>query len=840
MVGIALLFLSSCGEETRQESWQVKVLNKNWEFSKAGSDDWMPANVPGCVHTDLMAHQMIPDPFFGDNEQQVQWVEKEDWEYQCNFSVDSALYNRKCINLKFAGLDTYCDVYLNNFLLGSPNNMFVEWKYDIKKYISPGKNTLHVYFHSPVTIDSIEAKKLKYNLPDNRVFTRKAPYQSGWDWGPRLVTSGIWKSVSIESCDYYKFDDVRINVISIDEDIAELYAEVEVHATQQENLVVEIFDRDKNKKLTTYTTEVIEGTNRFAWNFTIKNPKLWWPNGMGDPHIYSLQVKASTEKVFTDTVLKIGLRNIELIRNKDTVGESFLFRVNGKEVFIKGANYVPQDNFPPRVNPGKYEKLIENTKAANMNMLRIWGGGYYENDLFYDLCDENGILVWQDFMFACAMYPGDLDFINNVTNEATQVIKRLRNHACLALWCGNNEVDNGWKDWGWQKQYNYSTTDSSTIYSHYKKLFNQVLPALVADLDGNTDYWPSSPQYGWGHEECNTNGDSHYWGVWWGKEPFEMYEQKVGRFMSEYGFQAYPDYKTVESFCANNDLFLFSDALKNHQKHPVGNETILEYMEREYPISDSLREFIYLSQLVQAGGMQTAIEAHRRAKPHCMGTLYWQLNDCWPVVSWSSIDYYGRWKALHYKVRDLYKNYMISVDQQDSLLHIYMVSDSLENIKAELSIEVQDFNGNVIFTKDEKLEIPANSSQVVSTLNLKAFLPDSLTDASFLKINLKKDKQLQAERLHYFDVPKNLKLPQAAIDMKVDKANEGYKIVLNSASLVKNLSLYTKEAEGHFSDNYFDLLPGQEKTVLFTTEEQIALPLEEFRYLHLERMQGKE
>lgn len=834
---VAVLFaFVSCREETRDRANSVIELNKNWEFSKAGSGDWMSAIVPGCIHTDLLSHEIIPDPFYADNEKQVQWIGGEDWEYRTFFSVDSALYNQKYLKLKFAGLDTYADVYLNDFLLGSTNNMFCSWEFDIRKNLIPGRNILRIYFHSPVLLNNKKAKKLRYKLPDNRVFTRKAPYQFGWDWGPKLITCGIWKNVTIESTNNYKINDVRICTINIDENKAELYAEVEIIATGQEQLTIEIIDDKKAKCLSTYTTEVSKGVNRFAWNFSIKNPKLWWPNGMGEPFLYSFLLKASTQKVFADTLIRIGLRDIKLVQNKDTVGVGFFFRVNGKDVFMKGANYIPQDNFPARVSNQQYSQLIENAKAANMNMLRVWGGGFYENDIFYDLCDENGILVWQDFMFSCAMYPGDLDFINNVSNEATQVIKRLRNHACLALWCGNNEVDNGWKDWGWQKQYKYSKAESSTIYSHYKKVFNDVLPTLVAELDGKTPYWPSSPEYGWGHGESNTHGDSHYWGVWWGKEDFKIYEDKVGRFMSEYGFQAYPDFETVNTFCAAGDLYMFSDALKNHQKHPVGNETILEYMEREYPVSDSLFVFTYLSQLVQAGGIQTAIEAHRRAKPYCMGTLYWQLNDCWPVVSWSSIDYYGRWKALHYKVRDLYKNFMISVDQQDSMLFCYVVSDSTKSIKVDLEVELIDFYGNKLFSEEYEMEINSNTSNMVATFNLKELLPDSMLQRSYISFLLSKGRKKLANRLHYFDVPKNLQLPKPKIIMEVDKVKQGYEISLAAEQLVKNLYLHTAKAKGHFSDNYFDLLPDKEKMILFKTEDLIDFPLKEFQYQHLQEV----
>ncbi len=833
---VLLIFLSiiSCKEDTKEQSYNLTYLNQNWEFSKAGSNDWMPATVPGCIYTDLMEQTIIPDPFYSDNEKLVQWVGEENWEYRTSFNVDTGLLNQGHIKLVFQGLDTYSEVFLNENKIGETNNMFREWEFDIKKHLVSGKNILQILFRSPVPYNEKWAKKSPYRLPDNRVYTRKAPYQFGWDWGPKLITCGIWKDVYIKSSNNFYIDEIRINTIKITEEVAELYADIQLFASKPESLTVEIFDMNSNDCISTYATEVKQGNNQFAWNLSIEDPVLWWPNGMGDQHLYPLKVKISSENFYTDSILNIGLRTIDLIRNNDSVGVGFVFRVNGKDVFMKGANYIPQDNFPPRVGKDKYSELIKNAKAANMNMLRVWGGGFYENDVFYDLCDQHGILIWQDFMYACAMYPGDLDFLNNISAEAIDAIKRLRNHPCLALWCGNNEVDNGWKDWGWQKALRYSKADSATIYSHYKKVFNEILPKLVEEHDGKTDYWPSSPEYGWGHEECNTHGDSHYWGVWWGKEPFEMYEAKTGRFMSEYGFQAYPDFKTVQSFCSETDLFLFSDPLKNHQKHPIGNETILEYMEREYPVPDSIFEFSYVSQLLQSQGIRTGIEAHRRSKPHCQGTLYWQLNDCWPVVSWSSVDYYGRWKALHYSVRDLFKNFMISVDQKDSILNCYIVSDSLEEVKADFSVELIDFSGTTYFENDFELLIERNSSRIVASYNLNEILHDTLIRNSFLKISLKEGRHVLAKYLHYFDIPKNLQLPEPAIRMSVKKAKRGYMIKLQSDQLVKNLCLFADRAIGHFSDNYFDLLPGLNKSILFLTDDEIESPLQEFKFIHLQ------
>ena len=415
--------------------------------------------------------------------------------------------------------------------------------------------------------------------------------------------------------------------------------------------VIQVNEVNHSEKIT-----LQKGLNSYKTKLSVPDPKLWWPNGMGDQPLYQLDFQIESSNSVDSQNVIFGIRQIELVQQKDSIGESFYFKINGKPFFAKGANYIPQDNFPSRVPDEKYIQTIQTALDANMNMLRVWGGGIYEKDIFYDLCDQKGILVWQDFMFACTMYPGDSAFIENVRQEAIYQVKRLRNHPSIALWCGNNEVDEGWHNWGWQKALNYSASDSTEVWNNYLKIFEKILPEAVSLYSPYTPYIPSSPQNGWGRKESLTHGDAHYWGVWWGAEPFEIYEEKVGRFMSEYGFQGFPDLKTLDSCLLPEDRNLLSPALLNHQKHPRGMELIRTYMELEYKVPDEFEDYAYVSQLVQAYGIKKAIEAHRRAMPRCMGTLYWQLNDCWPVISWSSVDYYNRWKALHYFVRQAYQD----------------------------------------------------------------------------------------------------------------------------------------------------------------------------------------
>jgi beta-mannosidase len=456
-----------------------------------------------------------------------------------------------------------------------------------------------------------------------------------------------------------------------------------------------------------------------------------------------------------------------------------------------------------------------------MNMLRVWGGGIYENDVFYDLCDENGIMVWQDFMFACAMYPGNKEFLENVRNEAIQNIVRLRRHPCLALWCGNNEIDEGWKNWGWQKQYGYDAADSAAVYDDYRMIFNSILPGSVRQFDTARAYVPSSPLHGWGRKESLTEGDSHYWGVWWGKEPFQTYEKKVGRFMSEYGFQGFPDFSTIRKYTAPEDRSLRSAVMKTHQKHPTGFETIDEYLLRDFRKPKNFESYAYVSQLLQAKGIVSAIEAHRRAKPTCMGTLYWQLNDCWPVVSWSSRDYYGKKKALHHALPAAFGKVLISPFSENGRVKIAVTSDDMQDHHAEMTVKILDFSGTVHFSQVRTIDIPGNSSGIWYDTLQPALLGELDPKELLLLVTLKgiDHPGLQVKNILYFVAPKELELPISVIKKEVTETSTGYNIRLTCDKLAKNLYLSTL-MKGNFSDNYFDLLPGETVDVQFTTREK--------------------
>ncbi len=817
LVGVVTLFQ---GYLTAQDFGTID-LSKGWKFRRAGTKEWMPARVPGNVHLDLLRNKMIPDPYFRDNEEKLQWIGEVGWEYTRTFNMDEGEFAWRHIDLVAEGLDTYANVYLNDSLILVADNMFREWYANIKTVLRIGPNTLRVQF--PANIPQIKAEygKLPYKLPgDERVVCRKAAYHYGWDWGPKLVTSGIWRPIYIRKWNAVNVLGVQFIQKSLTDTLATLAAQFTMFAELDDSAQIRLFH--DSTEILRQSVSLKRGPNQLRGEFMISKPELWWPNGMGKPILYNF----GWEVWFNGQMAgkgkqRVGLRTIDLVQDKDSTGRSFYFKVNGMPAFIKGANYIPQDVFVPRVTDSAYRQLIRRVTDANFNMLRVWGGGIYENDIFYDLCDENGIMVWQDFMFANAMYPATKEFLDNVRDEAIQNIVRLRRHPSLALWCGNNEIDEGWKNWGWQKQYGYTTEDSTEIHRNYRWMFNGILQNNVRRFDTARAYIPSSPLHGWGRPESLKEGDSHYWGVWWGKEPFSVYEKKIGRFMSEFGFQAFPDYSTILKFTSQEDRVLGSAVLKAHQKHPTGFETIDEYLLRDYRKPKNLEMYGYVSQLLQAKGIVSAIEAHRRAKPYCMGTMFWQLNDCWPVVSWSSRDYYGKSKALDYAISSAYDNMLISPVVENGRVKVHIVNDYPLVYRATMTVKVMDFEGNLFSDEGFTVDIPGHSSLVYYDTLQTALLGNLDPKGVLLLVTLKGAAMIpwQVKNSLYFVPPRDLSLPVPVITKSVTPNAQGYMIHLSCDKLVKNLYLSSSVA-GDFSGNYFDMLPGEEVDIQFYTKKK--------------------
>ncbi|KRG15805.1 beta-galactosidase [Virgibacillus soli] len=823
-------------------------LADNWRFRQTGEGEWLQAKVPGCVHTDLWANNKIADPFYGTNELDIQWIDKADWEYETIFDLTEELFQQKNLEMIFAGLDTYADVYLNGQHILSADNMFCSWKVDIKPYAKKQGNQLLVSFRSPIKEDLPKLEGLGYDLPASNdhsedgglgekrisIFARKAPYHYGWDWGPRFVTSGIWKTVQIIGWTELQITDLFIRQDQLTSQMATLTAEIGVEAEQEwqgklrletEGLILE------------KAVQVQQGNQTIELEFTLENPKLWWCRGLGEPNLYQFKVNfLQAEESLAEKIIRTGLRTIRLVRKEDEVGKSFYFELNGVPVFAKGANHIPNDSFLTNMTYERYRHEIASAAESNMNMLRVWGGGIYEDDRFYELCDEYGIMVWQDFMFACSMYPGDQAFLANVKREAKENVKRLRSHPSLALWCGNNEMDSAWAHyienigWGWKQAYSQEIRDK--IWADYEEIFHKILPNIVEEYSPEIDYWPSSPMSELTGDErqhstyTSTSGDMHYWDVWHGSKPLEDYKKVVGRFMSEYGFQSFPELKTVRTYAEETELELASPVMLHHQKNGRGNQLIKEYMEQYYQEPKDFPAFLYMSHILQADAIKTAIEAHRAHKPYCMGTLYWQMNDCWPVASWSSMDYYGRWKALQYAAKNSYRDIVIIVEQINDQLNLKIVSDKLQDIKSSIQLTLYDFSGTELWNYNKDVLVKSNTVTEVDIFEVNKILQESNPNNVVLQATLETVNHQLDQKYHYFTKTKDLVLEIPQISIEYPKEDD-HTILVSTNTFAKNIWL-DAEREGIFSDNYFDLIPGIPKKVTFLARDngQSALVLE--------------
>jgi beta-mannosidase len=797
-------------------------LNSDWQFRQVGEGVWYDAKVPGEVHTDLLDNGIIEDPFFRDNERKLQWIGKTDWEYQVSFTLRDDLYARENAEIVFKGLDTYASVFLNDSLILEATNMFREWRIACKSLLKSGQNILRIVFRSPINEILPHMDTLSYRLPavndrgeKTSPHTRKAPYHFGWDWGPRFVTCGIWQPVYLEFWNYAKIVDLHLEQKKLNSDSAAVISHIEIFSKRNQHIAIELTSVEKKFNLIEKYIYVVAGINKIQIRFSIKNPELWWPNGLGDQTLYTIHVKIFIDDIFIDFASKrIGLRSIILNQKPDRWGESFEFIVNGVPLFAKGGNWIPADNFLNRIDKKKYEHLISSVKNVNMNMLRVWGGGIYENDIFYDLCDEMGIMVWQDFMFACSMYPADVEFLENVEEEVRYQVKRLRNHPSIVLWCGNNEVEVAWKSWGWRYRL------PSFLWDNYEKIFHELLKKVCLKLDAERMYWPSSPSsFPKSYTNSQRYGDVHYWGVWHSGESFSAFTEQKPRFLSEYGFQSFPEARTINKFTLPQDRDIETVVMKNHQKHSRGNKLILEYMLRDYRQPKDFTSFVYLSQVLQAEGIKLGTEHYRRIRPQCMGTLYWQINDCWPGASWSSIDFYGNWKALHYYARQFYAPILISPYEEAGTIKINIISDELETREARINAQLLNFKGEILNEVADSILIRALSSQICWYLDKGDWLNGNASNYSFMVVDLETDHKQIAENIYFFEAPRDLNLLNPIISVEVFEMKGGFKIILNTDCLAMNVYLSTSISNGFFSDNYFHLIPGRKKEIKFHTDE---------------------
>ena len=816
---------------------QRYYIHEGWTFGQARLPNRYPAVVPGVVHTDLLRQGLIDDPYIGLNERSVQWVDKEDWIYETTFHVTDSQMAADHIELCFDGLDTYADVYLNDVKILEADNMFRRWCVDVKTLLKSGGNALRIYFHSPIKVDMPKWEKHPHlygasndqsengGVLDRKlsVFARKAGYHYGWDWGPRLVTSGIWREVYLQTWNNVRITDTYFRQEKVSKQMATITDVVEVEVDQDiSQALITVTDQLKGKPVATKKCMLHKGKNTIPVTFTVKNPRLWWCNGLGKPERYTFTTSVSIKgKTLAQQQKRIGIRSVQLVTTPDKDGKKqFYFVLNGVKVFAKGTNYIPQDNFLTNVTPARYRRTLQDAVLANMNMVRVWGGGIYENDLFYDLCDEMGLMVWQDFMFACSTYPVEGEWIESVKQEAIDNIRRLRHHPSIMLWCGGNECMDAWYNWGWKARMEKDNPEGAQLLEQQQEyLYYDLLQQIVDEQIPGDIYVTGSPLADRGRGSDGINGDRHFYGVGHRRMPVSSYNQEKAHFFSEYGMQSFPEYASVLCFAPDTVTHAIgSELMMWHQRGGVEANKVIEwYVNNEYGEPRDFRQFLYTSQLLQGDAMRTAIEAHRRDMPHCMGSLLWQHNDCWPVASWSTRDYYGRWKAAHYMVRHAFEPLICSaVVNGDSLL-VYAVSDLLRQQRGTLELTVYTLGGDVVGKRSQSVTIPSNTSTLLLQQSVRHLLKDHQPNDVVINMNLSTTTGVSYQNNIFLCQQKDLQLQPDKPSIQVEQAEGGCRITLKANKFIRALALSIDDEDYWLDNNYFDLLPGKSTTCFLQT-----------------------
>ena len=738
---LIILFVSC----SKHQNVVEQTLSQGWTLTGDTLNINLPVNVPSVVQQNLYDAGLIPHPYLGTVEETLLWISDHPWTYATHFNVDQKMLEKDVVELVFEGIDTYASVTLNGQKLFDADNQFRIWRTDVKPLLKDQDNLLVLDFPRYDSLQLALYNDHQPRLPEKYAVTRKAPYQHGWDWAPKYKNVGIWKPVSLVAWSNARLDNAYIVTNEVEEEQAKLTLHLDVESTAPGDYTVEILSN--RKVFQKFPLQADQGNQHKLFSFTIENPRLWWPNEMGEQYLYDFEIRLkSSDKILDSKQIKTGVKTVQIVQEPDAKGFSFYFKVNGVPMYAKGANYVHEEMIETWIKPENTQKLLKMAQEAHFNMLRVWGGGIYPSDDFFNICDTLGILVWEDFMYAGTMYPYDEAFLENAKIEALEQVKRLASHPSLGLWCGGNEISEGYYNWGWQQSLDWSEEDDQAIKAGYDRLFETILPNVVEIFDGTRPYWPSSPSKGWGRPESLTQGDVHYWGVWWGEQPYEMYREKVGRFNSEYGYQSYPDYSTLEKIAQGELLSKDAKVIAAHQKHARGTQLIDDFIQRYYPEAQpkDFEEYVHLSQLSQAYGMEIAIEAHRTAKPYNMGTLYWQLNDAWPVTSWSSIDYYGNPKVFHEKLKTLFAPVLLSLDRRD--YQVYVTSDLMRNIDGTLTVTVNDVDGACLFEQKAKVSMKANQNSKFHVEGLREFLWNTDPQTITINMQLTEGDSVTAER----------------------------------------------------------------------------------------------
>ncbi|MDM8520672.1 glycoside hydrolase family 2 protein [Anaerolineales bacterium HSG6] len=804
-----------------------QTLNGSWHLYQANKTDPIPATVPGCVHLDLLASEKIPDPYYRDNELKTMWVGETDWLYRRQVTVPAEFLEHDCVLLRCEGLDTLATIRLNGQEIAQTNNMFRTWEFDLKSALQAGDNEFEILFASPVKY--AQQRLSERNLPawtDEKVlggnWMRKAQCNFGWDWGIRQVTSGIWRDISMVA-----FNTARLTDLYIRQDHAiagqvDLSCEISTEHVTEDPLTAQV-TVTRNETIVTETNLPLNRATK-SISLTINDPQLWWPNGMGAQPLYQVAVTLldETGQQLDSITKRIGLRTLKLVRQADEWGESFHFEANGVPFFSKGANWIPADQFTPRLTDDWYTRLLSDAAAVNMNMLRVWGGGIYEADIFYDLCDRLGLCVWQDFMFACGTYPSfDEDYMATVKAEAEDNVRRLRHHASLALWCGNNELEQGLVAETW--------TESTMSWADYGKLFEKLLPDVVTRLNPETDYWVGSPHTPQGNRYDFNNpnsGDAHIWNVWHGKEPFEFYRTCMHRFNSEFGFQSFPEPRTVYGYTESQDRNVTSYIMEHHQRSGIGNSTIMHYMLDWFRLPTAFESTLWLSQIQQGMAIKYAVEHWRRTMPRGMGTLYWQINDCWPIASWSSLDYYGRWKALHYMTRHFFAPLLISgvEDSATNQVELHVTSDLLTEQVGQVRWQLTTVDGDLIEQAEATAQIQPNQNNRLDTVDLQPHVEVYGVRNLMLWLTLTVADEVVSTNLVTLSRPKHLELAAPTINTNLTKIDSRqYQLTLTSDKPAMWVWAMLDNHDAKLSDNFLHLYPNHPVSLTITIEQPTTL-----------------
>jgi beta-mannosidase len=771
-----------------KENLRCVSLNGSWQVAKAGTQDWIPAQVPGCIHTDLLAAGKISDPFYRDNEKLAQWVGETDWVYRRTFDVNAELLSHRHVRLRCEGLDTLAAIRVNGQEIGTTDNMFRTWEFDVKPGLKAGENQIEIVISSPAAfVKALEDKRTENKGVTGRAWLRKQPCQFGWDWAPTLITSGIWRNISLEAVDEARLEDVLVlQDHSLNNGVG-LTVKVASQDVADSALRAIITVRQNGKTVGSQAIQLTDGKGE--GELLIKHPKLWWPNGMGGQPLYEVRVDLlGPDGSRLDSVAKrIGLRTLQIVEpEKD---KPLRFAANGVEFFAKGANWIPADAFSNRVTPARLREYVADAVAVNMNMLRFWGGGYYEEDALYDACDEMGICIWVDFKFACASYPAfDAAFVDNVRHEARDNLKRLRHHPCIAVWCGNNEIS-------------LLVKDDWSVFSMgrdgYESLFKHALADEVKSCAPQASYVSGSP-------DC---GDVHYWEVWWGARTFEAYRELSG-FMSEFGYQSYPEPRTVYAYTnAEDRASTMTDIMKWHQRCPLGNDRIKNMTGNYFRAGKDFDSTLWVSQLVQAYGVKLGAEYWRQHMPQSMGCLFWQYNDCWPVASWASVDYYGRWKALHYAARHFYAPALISglEDEKTKSVAVFLTSDLPVQARGQLGWRVTDLQGTLLHDGTVAAEVAPRKSQLVQTLDLQSLAQQHGQNNLLVWLTLGIGGREVSRNLVMFARPKELDLVDPVLKTEVAETKSGFRVTVSSARPALWAWLSLAEMDARYSDNFVHL-----------------------------------